>query len=74
MHYRTKRPVAVDAFACAATMLSGVAHAQRTSASVDGRWTAQSEIIGQTSTGTVVTGGDPKWLAPKPQFSARSGC
>jgi hypothetical protein len=61
------------AFAAATTMLAGGAQAQRTTTSVDGRWTAVSEIVGQTSTGTVATGGDPKWLAPKPQYSGAVG-
>jgi hypothetical protein len=42
-------------------------------ASAQNGWTAVKEIVGQTSTGTVATGGDPKWLAPKPQYSGAVG-
>jgi hypothetical protein len=38
-----------------------------------GKWEATKEIVGQTSTATVVAGGDPLYLAPKPQYSGAVG-
>lgn len=32
-------------------------------------WTAQSTIVGQTSTGTIASGGSPTYLAPMPQYN-----
>ena len=32
-------------------------------------WTAQSVIVGVTSTGTLATGGDSRYVAPMPQYS-----
>ena len=32
-------------------------------------WTAQSVIVGVTSTGTLASGGDPRYVAPMPQYS-----
>jgi len=68
-----KRSASLLAFVSAATMLTGVAPAQRMVTGANGKWTAVSEIVGQTSTATVATGGDPIWLAPKPQFSGTVG-
>jgi hypothetical protein len=68
-----KRSAAAVAFASAATMLTGVASAQSTQVSGNGRWTAASEVVGQTSTGTVASGGNPIYLAPKPQYSGAVG-
>lgn len=60
------RAASALAIAAGTVMLTGTAAAQ-------GKWTAVKEIVGQTSTGTVATGGDPKWLAPKPQYSGAVG-
>lgn len=38
-----------------------------------GGWTAVSEIVGQTSTNTIALGGDPIYMAPKPQYSGAVG-
>lgn len=37
------------------------------------KWTAINDIVGQTSTATVVGGGDPLYIAPKPQYSGAVG-
>jgi hypothetical protein len=36
-------------------------------------WTAVHEIVGQTSTATIAGGGDPIYIAPKPQYSGAVG-
>jgi hypothetical protein len=38
-----------------------------------GKWEAISQIVGQTSTATVVAGGDPLYIPAKPQYSGSVG-
>jgi hypothetical protein len=73
MFNQMKRSATVIAGLCAATMLGGVAHAQRTQVSADGRWAAVSEIVGQTSTATVVAGGNPLYIPSSPQYLGAVG-
>jgi hypothetical protein len=37
------------------------------------RWTAINDIVGQNSTGTVIAGGNPLYIPPKPQYSGAVG-
>jgi hypothetical protein len=37
------------------------------------QWVAEKEIVGQTSTATTVAGGNPLYIAPKPQYSGTVG-
>jgi hypothetical protein len=37
------------------------------------RWTAFNDIVGQTSTATIIGGGNPLYIAPKPRFSGTVG-
>lgn len=69
---RSAPPLAVAA-ALAAFTFAAPAHAQKTVTSVDGRWTASQEIIGQTSTATVAGGGNPIYIPPRPQYSGVVG-
>lgn len=54
--------------ACAVGLLAGVASAAPVTA-----WTAVHEIVGQTSTATIAAGGNPIYMAPKPQYSGAVG-
>jgi hypothetical protein len=38
-----------------------------------GGWTVMNDIVGQTSTATVVGGGNPLYIPPKPQYSGTVG-
>ncbi len=56
----------------AALLAAGSAHAdfKSLSGSYGGMsWTANSTIIGATSTGTAASGGDPRYFAPRSQYS-----
>ena len=56
----------------AALLTAGVAHAVPTtvSGSANGlSWTASSTIVGVTSTATAAGGGDPRYFAPRSQYS-----
>ncbi len=59
-------------FLAAALLAAGVAHAAPTtvSGSANGlSWTAQSTIVGVTPTSTAAAGGDPRYFAPRSQYS-----
>lgn len=62
----TSRAASALAIAAGTVMLSGTA-------SANPKWNVAKEIVGQTSTGTVVSGGDPIYVAPKPQWSGAVG-
>jgi Trypsin len=50
--------------------LASAASAESISGSANGlNWTATSYIVGQTSTATAAAGGDPRYVAPMPQYS-----
>lgn len=58
--------------AAAALLVASSAHAGLSSASGrygDLSWTAQSTIVGVTSTATAAGGGDPRYFAPRSQYS-----
>jgi Trypsin/PEP-CTERM motif len=66
-------PVTRIAAACAATLLMASAPAWAQERFSWNGWTAVSEIVGQTSTNTIASGGDPIYMAPKPQYSGAVG-
>ena len=73
-----KRSASVLAFVSAATMFAGAAHAQKTVLSKDGRWSAVSEIVGQTATSSVVApagggGGDPIYIPTPGKYAGTVG-
>ena len=73
-----KRSASVLAFVSAATMLTGTAQAQKTALSKDGRWSAVSEIVGQTATSSVVApagggGGDPIYIPTPGKYAGTVG-
>jgi hypothetical protein len=73
-----KRSASVLAFVSAATMLTGTAQAQKTVLSKDGRWSAVSEIVGQTATSSVVApagggGGDPIYIPTPGKYAGTVG-
>lgn len=58
------------AASCAVPLAAQTVVARSQTGKVNGlKFTAESRIIGQTSTATVVGGGDPLYLAPRPQYS-----
>ncbi|HEV2569321.1 MAG TPA: PEPxxWA-CTERM sorting domain-containing protein [Sphingomonas sp.] len=78
MQTLVKRSASVLAFVSATTMLAGVAHAQNMAVSKDGRWTAVSEIVGQTATSSVVApagggGGDPIYIPTPGKYAGTVG-
>ena len=73
-----KRSASMLAFVSATAMLSGTALAQKTALSRDGRWSAVSEIVGQTATSSVVApagggGGDPIYIPTPGKYAGTVG-
>jgi hypothetical protein len=61
------------AAACAAGLAAATGSASAQESFSWNGWTAVSEIVGQTSTATIAGGGDPIYMAPKPQYSGAVG-
>jgi hypothetical protein len=66
--------LALAALALAATSALAQSPARTASGTYNGiTWQAQSRIVGQTSTGTLASGGSPIYTAPMPQYSGVVG-
>jgi hypothetical protein len=68
---RLMKKVALGLALASSLGLATAANAQKTvSGSSNGlSWEAQSRIVGVTSTGTIASGGDPLYLAPRPAYN-----